>query len=207
MLRGMNLILGYNYNRESKSEYFDAVAQYNDNLTMIDRRRPRHSLRMAGTYELPFGRGRQYLSGAGRLLDLLVGGWGTSHWFMIQGGNLLTFAAAQVTGDPRENVPEGRWFNPAVFSVLPAYTPRTNPWYYDGLRGPRFWSLDSTLVKYVPLTERVRLELRFEFYNMPNHFIESDPTLTIGSGIMGRSTGVFPGNYGREVQYTARFHW
>jgi hypothetical protein len=207
MLRGMNLILGYNYNRESKSEYFDAVAQYNDKLTLIDRRRPRHSLRMAGTYELPFGRGRQYLSGAGRLLDLLVGGWGTSHWFMIQGGNLLTFGAAQVTGDPRENVPEGRWFNPAVFSVLPAYTPRTNPWYYDGLRGPRFWSLDSTLVKYVPLTERVRLELRFEFYNMPNHFIESDPNLTVGSGIMGRSTGVFPGNYGREVQYTARFHW
>jgi hypothetical protein len=174
---------------------------------MIDRRRPRHHLRMAGTWELPIGRGRRYLSNINRLADLLIGGWATSHWLILSGGNLITFPAAEVTGDPRQNVPAGYWFNPAVFKVLPAYTPRTNPWYYDGLRGPRFWQLDSTLVKYFPITERVKLELRFEFYNMPNHFIPNDPSTSVGSGAMGKSTWVYPGNYGREVQYTARFHW
>jgi 8-oxo-dGTP pyrophosphatase MutT (NUDIX family) len=33
-------------------------------VTMIDRRRPRHNLRMAGTWELPFGKGRKFLGNA-----------------------------------------------------------------------------------------------------------------------------------------------
>jgi len=210
MAEGMSLIFGYTYNRESRTEFFNNVYNtdvYYDKKTWIDRRQPRHYLRIAGTWELPFGRGRRYFSGVSRFVDLLIGGWATSHWLMLQGGQLLTFGPALVTGDPRENVPEGRAFNPNVFKILPAFTPRTNPWYYDGLRGPRFWSLDSTLVKYFPITERVKLELRFEFYNLPNHFIESNPDTRVGSGTMGMSTSIFPGNYGREVQYTARFHW
>ena len=210
MAEGMSLTFGYTYNRESRTEFFNNVYNtdvYYDKKTWIDRRQPRHYLRVAGTWELPFGRGRRYFSGVNRFVDLLIGGWATSHWFMLQGGQLLTFGPALVTGDPRENVPEGRAFNPNVFKILPPFTPRTNPWYYDGLRGPRFWSLDSTLVKYFPITEKVKLELRFEFYNLPNHFIESNPDTRIGSGTMGMSTSIFPGNYGREVQYTARIHW
>jgi hypothetical protein len=207
MAQGVSLQLGYNYNREFHDEWFNDIDEYNKKKTMMDRRRPRHNLRVAGTWELPLGRGKKYLNNVGRALDLLVGGWATAHWLMWQGGELLTFGPAEVTGDPRQNVPPGLWFNPKVFKVLPPYTPRTNPWYYDGLRGPRFWSLDSTLVKYTPITERVKLELRFEFYNMPNHFIPSSPDTGIGSGTMGQSTWVFPGNYGREVQYTARFHF
>lgn len=207
MAQGLSLQLGYNYNREFHSEFFNDIDLYNRKTTMIDRRRPRHSLRAAGTWELPFGRGRKYLSQVARPIDLFLGGWSTAHWLMWQSGTPITFPAAVVTGDPRTNIPEGRWFNPSVFQVLPAYTPRTNPWYYDGLVGPKFWSLDSTVVKYFPLTERAKLEIRFEFYNMPNHFIPSNPNTTVGSGAMGKSTGVFPGNYGREVQYTARIHF
>ncbi|MCW5978656.1 MAG: TonB-dependent receptor [Bryobacteraceae bacterium] len=207
MVGGWNLILGYNYNREIHSEFFNDPDLYAQRITMIDRRRPRSNLRIAGTYELPFGRGRKYASGVNRAVDMIIGGWATSHWFMFQGGQLLTFNAAQVNGDPTSGVPSGRWFNPDVFTVLPAYTPRTNPWYYSGLRGPRFWNLDSTLVKYTPITEKVRLELRFEFYNTLNHFIPSNPDMGVGSGTMGISTWVFGGNYGREVQYTARFHF
>jgi hypothetical protein len=209
MARGLSMQIGYNYNHEIHGEFFNDIDDYNNRVTMIDRRRPRHNMRVAGTWELPFGKGRQYLSSAGRALDYVVGGWATSHILMWSGGNLISFhdRPAEVTGDPRENVPEGHWFNPAVFKVLPAYTPRTNPWYYDGLRGPRFWGLDSTVVKYFPITERVRAELRFEFYNAFNHFIPSDPDTTVGSGTMGRSTWVYGGNYGREVQYTARIHF
>jgi hypothetical protein len=94
-----------------------------------------------------------------------------------------------------------------VFSVSPAYTPRTNPFYYDGLRGPSFWQLDSTVVKYFKITERVRFELRLEMFNTPNVFMPSDPDLGIGSGTMGRSTWVAGGNYGREIQYTGRIHF
>ena len=91
--------------------------------------------------------------------------------------------------------------------MLPAYTPRTNPWFYDSLRGPGFWQLDSTLVKYFKITERMKLEFRMEFYNLPNAFMPSDPDLGVGSGTMGKSTWVAGGNYGREIQYTARIHF
>jgi hypothetical protein len=53
----------------------------------------------------------------------------------------------------------------------------------------------------------VNFELRFEFYNLPNAFMPSDPDLGIGSGTMGYSTWVAPGNYGREIQFTGRIHF
>jgi hypothetical protein len=207
MSNGVALSLGYNYNHELHGEFFNEVDLYNSKTTMIDRGSPRHHLRLAGSWELPFGKGKKFLGSSNRVLDAVVGGWSTAHFLLLQGGQLLNFGQAEVSGDPRENVPSGLWFNPSVFSILPAYTPRTNPWNYAGLRGPRFWSLDSTLVKYFPITEKARLEIRFEFYNMPNHFIPSSPDTGIGSGTMGQSTWVYPGNYGREVQYTARIHF
>ncbi|MBI3667045.1 MAG: TonB-dependent receptor [Acidobacteria bacterium] len=207
MANGVNLILAYNYNQESHGYWFNDPDLYANKITMFDRGYPRHNMRIGGTWELPFGKGRKYLGSAGRFVDAIVGGWATSHLFMIRGGNLMTFGQAVVSGNPTENVPSGLYFNPAVFSIAPAYTPRTNPRYYDGLRGPKFWSLDSTAVKYFKITERVKFELRMEFYNMPNAFMPSDPDVGIASGTAGRSTWVAGGNYGREIQYTGRIHF
>ena len=53
----------------------------------------------------------------------------------------------------------------------------------------------------------MKFELRMEFYNMPNAFMPSDPDLGIGSGTMGRTTWLACGNYGREIQYTARIQF
>lgn len=207
MANGLMFLLGYSYNRETHSKFFNEIDQYHYRFQMMDRGNPRHNLRLAGTWEIPVGRGRKYLAGAGRLADALLGGWSTSHILMASGGRLLAFGPAEVGGDPRQNVPQGYAFNPNVFSVLPPYTPRTNPWYYDGLRGPAFWQLDSTLVKMFAITERVKFELRMEFYNMPNHFIPSNPDTAIGSGTLGRSVWVADGNYGREIQYTGRIRF
>lgn len=207
MASGLTFLVAYNYNQEYHGLWFNQTDYYNNRITMWDRGNPRHNLRVAGTWELPFGRGRRYLTNAHPIIDAVLGGWATSHIMMWRSGNLLIFQQANVTGDPRQNIPEGYYFNPSVFAVSPAYTPRTNPLYYDGLRGPRLWQLDSTLVKYFRITERVKFELRMEFYNLPNKFEPSDPDVGIGSGTMGRSTWVAGGNYGREIQYTGRIHF
>jgi hypothetical protein len=207
MANGLTFLVAYNYSRENHSQFFNDIDTYANKLTMMDRMRPRHNIRVAGTWELPFGRGRRFLAQAHPVVDAILGGWATSHILMWRNGNLLNFGAAQVTGDPTKNVPEGYYFNPSVFSVLPAYTPRTNPWYYDSIRGPGFWQLDSTIVKYFKISERFKFELRLEMYNTPNAFMPSDPDLTVGGGVMGKSTGVAGGNYGREIQYTGRIHF
>jgi hypothetical protein len=207
MARGLTFLVAYNYNQELHTDWYNDVALYANKLTMFDRERPRHNMRIAGTWELPIGIGRDYLNQIPRALDLVIGGWATSHIFQIRSGDLLNFGAAQVTGDPTKNVPTGDFFNPAVFSVLPSYTVQSNPRYYEGLRGPRYWQIDSTLVKYFKINERIKFELRMEFYNLTNTFMSNDPDTGIGSGTMGQSTWVAGGNYGRQVQYTGRIHF
>lgn len=207
LTKGIGFMFGYNYNQETHTQYATPLDQYTNTYTMLDRERPRHNFSIAGTWEVPVGRGRTYLGNANKIVDGIIGGWVTSQIFMAHSGNLLNFNQAAVTGDPRQNVPSGSYFNPAVFAVSPAYTPRTNPWYYDGLRGPSFWQLDSTAAKYFPITEKIKLEIRFELFNMPNIYMPGDPDTTIGSGTMGRSTGPADGNYGREVQYSAKIHF
>ncbi len=205
--KGLAFMFGYNYNREYHSQYFNQLDTYANKFTMWDRGQPRHNVTIAGTWDLPIGRGRPYLNQINRVVDAFIGGWATSHIFMAHSGPLLWFDQATVTGDPRQNVPAGYYFNPDVFAVAPAYTPRTNPFYYDGLRGPNFWQLDSTVVKYFAVTERVKLELRLEMFNSPNVFMPSNPDTGIASGTMGQSTWVADGNYGREIQYTMRIHF
>jgi hypothetical protein len=207
MANGMTFLVAYNYNQEFHGTWFNQTDFYNNKISMFDRGNPRHNIRIAGTWELPIGRGRQHLASIPKALDYVIGGWATSQMLMWRSGNLLMFQQADVSADPRKNIPAGYYFNPGGFQVPAPYTPRTNPLYYDGLRGPNLWQLDSTLVKYFKINERMKFELRMEFYNLPNVFIPSDPDVGIGSGTMGRSTWVAGGNYGREIQFNGRIHF
>jgi hypothetical protein len=203
---GLAFSFGYSYNHESNTYWYDDVATFNNDRTWTDGLSPRHRITGGGSYELPFGKGRTYLTHMHPVLEAMIGGWTTSHLIMWNGGRLLEFGSAVVTGDPTIVSPvRSRWFDTTMFSTLPSYTRRTNPRYYDGLRGPGYWNLDSTLAKNFHLTERVRFELRAEFYNMTNTFQTGGVDTGIGSSTFGQSTS--QANYGREVQYTGRIHF
>jgi hypothetical protein len=108
-----------------------------------------------------------------------------------------------VTGDPHiANPSRTEGFNTAAFQILPAFTPRTNPWQYDGITGPRYFQLDSTLYKIFPIRERFRLEVKVEAYNLTNSFIPTDLDVSVTSATFGRSTN--QSNLGRAMQYTLR---
>jgi hypothetical protein len=208
MSHGTTFSFGYNYSYMKQDEFFDAIATFNKDFQMIDTREPRHYIRTAGTWELPFGKGRKFLGDANRIVDAIAGGWATSNIFMWNSGPRLTFGAMTVSGDPTiDNPTKDKYFDTSKFAVLPAYTPRTNPWYYPDLRGFGFWQWDATAVKYFKVTERVKFELRMEFYNLTNSFMPSQPVLGVTSSLFGKSTGISGGNYGREVQYTGRIHF
>lgn len=203
---GLSFTFGLNYNQETRSEWFNDIAQYRNEFSMINSRDPSMNIRFAGTYELPFGRGRQFASNIHPLLNMVIGGWTTSHIYMFNNGPRLTFAPALVSGEPSTaNQTLDHWFDTSKFQRLPDYTPRTNPWYYSGLRGPGTWNLDSTLSKYFPITERVKLEFRMEFYNMTNTFMPGGVEADVSSSNFGKSTTM--ANYGREIQYTGRIHF
>jgi hypothetical protein len=206
--QGFSFLLGYNYNRETTTEWFNSDDQYAERLTWIGSNNPRHRLSSAGTFELPIGRGRKYGANMHPVLNAIVGGWSTSHMFLWNSGPFLRWGNMNVNGDPRvENPTADKWFNTSAFSIATPYTPRTNPWQYSGLTGPGFWSWDGTLVKYFQITERVRFELRMEAYNVSNSFMLNQPNQTVTSSLFGKSVNHAAGNYGREVQYTARIHF
>jgi hypothetical protein len=58
----------------------------------------KHAVKANWAYELPFGQGRKWASGVGRLGQLLVGGWSWDGNLRIQSGNSLDFGNVRLVG-------------------------------------------------------------------------------------------------------------
>jgi hypothetical protein len=173
------------------------------------------------TYELPFGRGKQFLSGANRWLDLAVGGWKFNDIMIIQDGaplpisqstnsnsafgNSMTRPTLVAGANPcYSGSPQGRlnqYYNPAAFTVTPAgsygNSPRTVNCY-----GPGYLNSDLSLNKNFSLTERVNAEFRAEALNAFNTPQFNGPNLSSDSSAAGKITGTL--GFPRLVQLGAR---
>ena len=79
-----------------------------------------------------------------------------------------------------------QWFNPNAF-VLPAAGTYGNVG-RGVLSGPGLADLDLSLFKNLALTERVRLQIRSEFFNVLNHANFSSPNAIVFSGTQISST-------------------
>ncbi len=80
---------------------------------------------------------------------------------------------------------QSQWFNPAAFSM-----PIARTWGNLGrgtLRGPGHETVDLSLIKNTPLTERVALQFRAEFFNTLNHTNFGPPNSIVFAG-----TGISP---------------
>ncbi|MEX2301840.1 MAG: carboxypeptidase-like regulatory domain-containing protein [Bryobacterales bacterium] len=207
---GFNFLLGYNNNRGKAQEYYDEVDQFDQTLDYQRDTYSGQTLTLGGIFELPFGRGRRFGGGAPKALNAIFGGWSISGIYRFQSGQLLSFRTnpAVVSGDPvLDNPTRQRWFNTDAFSRLPAFTRRSNPWIFDDLRGPSYSNLDMTLNKLVPITERLKLELRMEAYNLSNSFMGQNPITDVNSGSFGAVTAQLVTHSGRELQYSLRLIW
>ncbi|HYM10418.1 MAG TPA: TonB-dependent receptor [Bryobacterales bacterium] len=203
---GFNLILGYNYNRESGQEFYDDVDSFTQTLTWQPAQNPRHRLTGASIYGLPFGKGRKYMNVTNPILDGALGGWSVSGLFTYNAGTPLRLGSALVSGDPGlSNPTSSQWFDTSKVKILPPFTRRTNPVQYDDLLGPRFVNLDMTLAKEFPIKERLKFELRLEGYNMLNAFTGDNPVLSPTSPNFGKIVQQRPGIFGRQIQYSGRF--
>jgi hypothetical protein len=203
---GYSFVWGYNYNRESTGDFFNAPDQFAGKLTMIPASLPRHRMTLGSTVDLPFGRKQRFGANVHPVINAILGGWSTSHIFMFNSGSFLRFGQLDVSGQPGSSPREwSRWFDTSVFKQATPFTPRTNPWQYPSVTGPNFWNLDSTLSKNFNVTERFKLELRLEGYNLTNSVMPGNPNLNVTSTQFGGITTQV--NYGREVQYTLRLHF
>lgn len=190
----------------------------------------RHQLVANFVYELPFGRGKRWLTGARGVTGGVLGGWQVS--------GITTFAtsvpfsvvfqvptnyigwrggrADTVPGEPVYLHGSGHditggipWINPKAFAP-------PQPWTYgnssrNGYFGPGMYNWNTSLFKSfaVPAREGMRLQLRADFLNILNHFNLGNPVATMadtrdGGLSISNSGKVIGGSGNRVVQLGLR---
>jgi hypothetical protein len=139
-------------------------------------------------YELPFGRGKKFLSGGGPL-SWVVGGWqadGIIRWttgtpVVIAGVGDPTGILAGIGNGERplwngqsaklDHQTHDEWFNIAVFSPLPQFTLGTAPRTIPNVRTPGLSNSDLSFSKnnYFGSDNRFNAQFRMDLFNAFNH--------------------------------------
>ena len=173
-------------------------ASVDERLRMIysnDTYLPRHNFSINGVYELPFGKGKKLLPGAGGLVNRLVTGWQVSGFYYWRSG--MFFAPYFAVGAsntilmpdktpviPKDQRQAERWFDGSVWraDLNQPYNGEVFARRADSLdndlrnniprtfmTGPGFYNVDCTFLKTTPINERVRLRLDAQVFNLLNH--------------------------------------
>lgn len=195
----------------------------------------RHLFNANFIYELPFGKGKSFGGSSNGLVDRIIGGWEVTGIFTARSGvpfsvtsgtafpvgfNFLSPAVSQgnpgtLVQDIHDQGANIQFFtNPlAVFDLAPANIRNGSVRFpYHGeignrnnLRGPRFWNLDTAVLKNIKISEKWgRIQLRWESYNAFNHNVFNTPgTVSITSASLGfvTSSATAP----REMQFAIRW--
>jgi hypothetical protein len=183
----------------------------------------RHVLVVSHIVQVPLGRGRRFLSGAGGMVNGLLGGWSISGIVSARSGgafNVLLGRDINDDGAPLERpaVVSGSLHDlydsgsdPVQFLVsqaranailgVPAnvvdqsaYIPR------NSFHGPSLWTYDASLMKRVNLSEATKLNLEANFFNIFNHTNLDLPQGNLSSALFGRITRTAAGFGPRQVQ-------
>ena len=165
---------------------------------------PAHRVAGYVLYELPFGKGRPFLTSASRLVDALAGGWELTIVYQLHSGQFLTplwtgpdptgtaFTSsgtpAQVTIRPNvlrdPNLPGSerttdRWFDPTAFAPP---TPGSFGTAAKGIiHGPGSTLWNAGLAKHFNLTGGVRMRWELTATNLLNTPNYSNPGVNISS--------------------------
>lgn len=191
--------VSYTY-AQSTSNFLDTENPYdvlshwsNDGSTM------RQYASISAIWALPFGKGRRFLGNAGGLTQRAVGGWslysisnlGSGLWYSpsftsVDSSHTNTFGGLpDRVGDPN-SVPGGRnnnhWFNQAAFAVpQPGHFGNALPF---SLQSEPLDVHHLSIIKEVPITDRVRFTFTTAFSNIFNHPYFSPPSgnIVVGNG-------------------------
>jgi hypothetical protein len=187
----------------------------------------RHNFVFSGLYHLPFGRGQALFSNWGRVQEFVLGGWQLNGILFLHSGtpvnvvrgallNTCPGVRPDLIGNPNGTPPPVRpgsgpaatpdrgyyAFNVAAFTVpstLTGCTPGTAA--RNMVIGPGFANTDASIFKEFAIKEALRVQTRFEVFNITNtpHF--ANPDGVISDGTFGQITRVAPM---RVVQLAAK---
>ena len=186
---------------------------------------PDHQLVAAQNYDIPLGRGRRYGQNLNRAVDAVLGGWNVSGTTTFYSGLPFTPQLNGIagrpytgpnnrpdvgTGDPyAANQSRDQWLNVGPNGALSSAfaIPAVNTFGNYGnntLRGPIFINQDVSLAKSFPITERLRVQMRGEAYNIFNHANLGLPNSNVNGNNAGTITAIAFGSTMRRLQFAMR---
>jgi len=172
--------------------YVPSQFSKNRSLAAFDRA---HVVQTAFTYELPMGKGKQYVTnGAGAML---LGGWQINASISMVSGNpfavLSDGASLNAPGNVQvaDQISEARklggvglgdpYYDPTSFAAVSGA--RFGNMGLNNIRGPGFFNMNSGLFRSFNVTERFNLQFRAEGLNVTNTPQLQNPNVTVTSPV------------------------
>jgi hypothetical protein len=177
-------------------------------------------------YDLPFGRGRYFLSHSSGVINQVLGGWGVGGVTTLMTGFPLGLTTAQnltnsfgggsrpnyvagcnkqVTGSATQRL--GEWFNTACFTQPAPFTFGNESRNDPTLRAAGVANSDASVYKTFPFTrkEDVNLQFRAEAFNLFNRVQFGYPGLQQGASNFGIVSSQV--NNPRLLQFSLRLNY
>lgn len=204
---GLQLMANYQWSKllERRSRLNDLDPMLEKRIAAEDRT---HRFVASATYDLPFGNGRRYVSGAKGVINHIVGGWNLNAIVTLQPGAPLTWGNVIYLGGPLnvEAHNPDRTFDATRFNRIAAeqldWNRRVFPSRFSNARQDGVNQLDFSIIKTFPIRERLALTYRCEFFNATNTPIFGGPQLAPTNSNFGLITG--QANQPRRVQMALR---
>ena len=182
----------------------------------------RHRAVISYIWQLPFGRGRHFLSGSSGIVDGLLGGWqlngittfSTGQYHTVGIGydylNIGAFSNSvpnKIGPTFAQNRSITNWIPRSSFALpgCPTMQPCATETHIEGNAGrnsipmPGINNFDFSIFKNFHITENVRSEFRAEFFNGLNHTQFGDPNLSLSSSNFGTISSLL--HSPREIQF------
>jgi hypothetical protein len=175
-----------------------------------------HHVSISGILELPFGKGRKFLSSSHSVAGVVLGGWQLAPVYTYQSGaaigfgnSLLTCPISQVPISGKNNDKVYQWFNTSCFNRVSSQqlannlitlSPR-----FGGIRADAYNYFDASIMKSTRIHERLAVEVRVEVLNLLNQVTFAAPNTSPTSTSFGQVTA--QSNVPRRMQFTLRLQF
>lgn len=178
-----------------------------------------HITNIVNTFDLPFGKGKKWLSNTHTIVNAVVSGWTIASVQRYTSGNLIQLVTpgnplgngvlfagvtkANTTGQPIRtgidrngldpNNPETRWFNASAFTTAAPFSLGTAAFFQNDFRQPPVLNENIGIVKRTTLWQNdlnpIVLILRADAFNALNRTAFGGVVGTLGNANFGRPTG------------------
>jgi hypothetical protein len=209
--------------------YYDSAADWGPSGYDVT-----HNISGTGVYALPVGRGKQFLNGANRIVDELVGGWKVSVAGVSYSGFAETITGPGNNSNSYGNSRPNQYRKLKIvnrskenwFGTDPSATPCTTPGVDNGVcafgtpannafgtakngnvRGPGYLNVDMSLFKDFHTYKEQTIGFRFDAFNAFNIVSYGNPDTGITDSSFGNVSNQGVRSTERHLQFSANYRF